>query len=399
MIQKPIESITKADIESLVSNQVRESRTLDYKQELSAQTDGQRKEFLADVSSFANAAGGDILFGVTEKRDEKGQPTGLPETVCGIAMPNSDAEIRRLESIILNGIEPRVPGIRMRVFDGFPKGSVLLLRTPKSWTSPHMVTAHEEFRFFTRNNTGKHRMDVSEVRIAFDLSQSAAAKIRRFREDRLSKVISGETSVPLDGSGRIVLHIFPFAALDMASNLDISRIDNQPNLTPMNPYNSWGAQYNLDGVMIRSGSLVTFAYVQVFRNGAIEAVDTSMPVKHSGSNQISAIILEREIIHALTRYLEFEKQQHFEPPFIVMLNLVGVKDAILIPGENFFRYRTTGNPIDRDVLTLPEVIIDDMNQSISKLLKPTFDALWQSAGWDCSKNYDDKGEWTGDKRQ
>jgi hypothetical protein len=59
MIQKPFNQISKADIESLVSAKVSESRKLDYKQQLPDNDTEKKREFLYDVSSFVNAAGGD----------------------------------------------------------------------------------------------------------------------------------------------------------------------------------------------------------------------------------------------------------------------------------------------------------------------------------------------------
>ncbi len=61
MINKSFDLIEKADIEALVANEVREGRTLDYKENLPGNSDGDKTEFLADVSSFANASGGYIL--------------------------------------------------------------------------------------------------------------------------------------------------------------------------------------------------------------------------------------------------------------------------------------------------------------------------------------------------
>ena len=78
MIPKRFEDITKADIDALVANAVAEGRTIEYKRELPGNSDEDKREFLADVSSFANGAGGDIIYGVEE---DKGVPTaasGLP---------------------------------------------------------------------------------------------------------------------------------------------------------------------------------------------------------------------------------------------------------------------------------------------------------------------------------
>ena len=45
-----------------------------YKQKFPTNSDVDRKEFLADISSFANASGGDLVFGITE---ENGSPKAL----------------------------------------------------------------------------------------------------------------------------------------------------------------------------------------------------------------------------------------------------------------------------------------------------------------------------------
>jgi schlafen family protein len=70
MIDKPIGEISVEDVEGLRINGVPESRTLEYKRELPGGTDSDRKEFLADVSSFANAVGGDLVYGVKRAKTE-----------------------------------------------------------------------------------------------------------------------------------------------------------------------------------------------------------------------------------------------------------------------------------------------------------------------------------------
>jgi len=39
---------------------------LDYKRDVPGESDQDKKEFLADISSFANATGGDLIYGVDE---------------------------------------------------------------------------------------------------------------------------------------------------------------------------------------------------------------------------------------------------------------------------------------------------------------------------------------------
>ena len=60
MRSTPLETVTSADIDALVTNGRSESTQLDYKLTLPRGTDDDKKEFLADVSAFANTLGGDI---------------------------------------------------------------------------------------------------------------------------------------------------------------------------------------------------------------------------------------------------------------------------------------------------------------------------------------------------
>jgi len=57
-------------------------------------------------------------------------------------------------------------------------------------------------------------MDVAELRIAFNLSETIAERIRRFNIDRASKILSGETAVPLYDNAKIALHLVPFISFN-----------------------------------------------------------------------------------------------------------------------------------------------------------------------------------------
>lgn len=94
---KPLEAVNENDLQALIDNQVREGKTIDYKESLPGNTDSDKKEFLADVSSFANAAGGHLLLGIKEE-------AGLPVEISGLQGINADAEILRLENTIRSGL-------------------------------------------------------------------------------------------------------------------------------------------------------------------------------------------------------------------------------------------------------------------------------------------------------
>jgi predicted HTH transcriptional regulator len=386
MINKAIKAIGKEDIQALVENAVSESRTLEYKEQLPGKTDSDKYEFLKDVSSFANASGGDILYGIREKR-EHGKPTGIPEAIEGLNI-NADAEILRLENILRDGLAPRLSNVQIVPFTGFKNGPVILIRVGKSGLSPHMI-AKRESRFFSRNNAGTYSLDVVEIRSAFALSESLPDKIRRFRDDRVAKIIADETPVKLSASSRVVLHVLPIAALDPGTQIDTGLLTGriEPGLNcRINDY-----RHNFDGYLMFHHSpieVLSEGYVQVFRNGAIEAVDSSIIRPNIDDKLISGNYLEGKVSTALDNYLKLEEELELQPPLFVMLTLLGVSGCKMYTGGI-----NDETPIDRDSLFLPDIIVEAYGSRAVNLLQPAFDALWQACGFERSLSYDKAGNW------
>ena len=65
---KPLDAINASDLQTLVDNQIPESKAFEYKEVLPAKSGSDGKEFLADVSSFANAARGDLILASAQRR-------------------------------------------------------------------------------------------------------------------------------------------------------------------------------------------------------------------------------------------------------------------------------------------------------------------------------------------
>lgn len=263
MIQKPFNKVLKKDIESLIENKVSESRTIEYKEGLAASSDSDKKEFLADVSSFANSSGGDLLFGVREEN-------GFPVEAVGLHEFHPDDDVLRLENIIREGIQPRIIGIQTKTIDRFPKGPILLIRIPESWEGPHMVCFQRSSRFFKRNSRGKYPMDIGEIRSAFVLSEALPERIRRFRDDRLAVVAAGETPLHLAEGPTMVLHIIPRAAFSTAFRLSAQELGKQGGeLHPLQGgYNR--SRFNLDGFLTMDGDTEPFrGYCQAFGTGQL----------------------------------------------------------------------------------------------------------------------------------
>ena len=224
MILKKLDDIQQTDLDALVANGVAEGRTIDYKRDLPGNADSDKKEFLADVSSFANTSGGDLLFGVDE---QQGLPVGLP----GLTVSDFDQEVRRLDSIINDGLDPRIR-FAIRTIKRDPKLPVLIIRVDRSWIGPHRVVFKGHDKFYARNSAGKYSMDVSELRSAFTLSGSVIERVRQFRADRIAKIEGSQAPVLLPAGSKTILHLIPIDSFAGPVQYDVIKFSNQPTRVP-----------------------------------------------------------------------------------------------------------------------------------------------------------------------
>ena len=90
---KVFSELNEEDLKSLIDDQVSEGKFIEYKQALPGTSDSDKKEFLADISSFSNTTGGYIFFGISEEN-------GFPREVLGLKGIDQDAQILRLENLL-----------------------------------------------------------------------------------------------------------------------------------------------------------------------------------------------------------------------------------------------------------------------------------------------------------
>lgn len=382
ILKKSIDSITEDDLTDLISNEVREGKTIDYKEQLIGNSDSDKKEFLYDVTSFSNAGGGCLLFGIKENE-------GVPTEICGIEDVDTDEEILKLENLIRDGVKPRIPGIEFSVITCRTNNYVIILRIPRSWVQPHMVVFKNSSKFYSRNSAGKYQLDVGELRSAFALSESITDRIRNFRRERLSAIISDETPTPLHAGAKLVLHIIPLGAFELNSSLDVSLL-NQGFPRSLGTQNgSFYDRLNFDGRLIyQNTGTFAFTYLQAFKNGIIESVRSEA----GNFKNISYFFQEREVILSLQNNFEYLNKNGVSPPVLIFLSLLGIRGYEL--EHPSIRY-VLSQHIDRDTLLIPEILIEDFECDLPALMKPAFDAIWNAGNYDSSKSYDSQGKWIG----
>ena len=402
MIQRNFEDITKIDIDFLVENRIGEFKTLEYKKKLPGSSDSNKKEFLADISSFANASGGDLIYGIKEATDANGKKTGEPDAVVSLQGITVDEAKLQIENLIRTGIAPRitvhVTGISGYGTDG--KGFVILVRIPQSFASPHMVTFKNSSRFYCRNSAGKYQLDVQEIRNAFLATDSQAERIRSFQQNRLAKIIADETPLRLSMPHRLVLHILPLNSFLNQKRLDFSADPKlRINFKPI-AVSGWDSRYNLDGFLNYRDDRETKlcdSYCQIFFDGTIESVYADILRAKGGKTPqngdttfIASVAYEKYTIEAIKSYFNGYKSLGIEAPAVISMTLLGCKGAYMWTDISIgLDYQ----PIDRDVAILPEVQVGSFDEEVPTAMKPIFDAVWNACGYPRSYNFTENGTW------
>lgn len=389
----PLDQIDAVRLEALRTGGIREGRQLEYKDALPGHGDDDKREFLSDVSSFANAAGGDLIFGIRERRDTDGRPTGEIDTVVGLPGLNVDAERLRLDAIVRDGIAPRMPPISFHEITRDPAPPCLLLRIPRSWAGLHMVTYKNLSRFYSRTSAGKYQLDVHEIRAGFVSAETAFDRLRRFRVERVARALALETPVPVVAGPKLILHVLPVDAVDEAWARVLAMRENQiPNAFPLIGGAPATWRFNLDGFVLHTlkDDLSRQCYTQLFRDGGIEAFSGGALAFDARRGGFYPRGIEEAVIGAVDRYQRFLETAGTIPPLLVGLTLSGVKGWKILRGPDSFGDLDV--VIDRDVVSPPEALASDPATPADVVLRPLFDFVWNGGGWPGSPNYRD-GRW------
>jgi Putative DNA-binding domain len=147
----------KSHLEALHSANIKESLTLEYKASpaVNKRDDKMKLEMARDVSAFANADGGQIVYGMTEHDHE---PAGLDGGVDGNIYP----EIW-FEQVLQQHIRPPIPGLRIRHVPLKKPMVAVVIDVPATKTDPHQVS---DGRYYRRHNFNRLHMEHYEVRDA-----------------------------------------------------------------------------------------------------------------------------------------------------------------------------------------------------------------------------------------
>lgn len=381
----PISALSIADVRALRDDGVGESRTLDYKLTLPGTGDEEKKEFLADVSAFANTAGGVLLFGVATGR-EGGRDTGIPVEIKGIGDVNADAETLRLNQILRDGLSPRLSPVEMRVVPGDDQSpSVLAVAVPRSMNGPHAVWFKKSGKFFRRSAADKYQADVEEIRRMFLEASEWTREAEDFHRQRTNELLGADFGVHPCHAGMVMAHVLPLGRL--RERLDLRPFEDKLIKASLSVGvgANWSPRFNYDGFIVPSPRLGVDceAYVQWFRNGGVEVYSAQfLRIDHQ----------EERASFKAARFTHWLKQEfpkfiscmrdvvEVDPPYAIFVSLLSMAN-LRAEGWGHAEHAMDAGTFDRVLLDLPSFVVQERTDDAQRFLQEMLDVMWQAAGF------------------
>jgi hypothetical protein len=388
--RRRLEEVDADAINELVSLGHREDANIDYKEKFyDLANSNSRVELFKDVAAFANEEGGDLVFGVAEEGG------AAKKIVGGIEFPDVDKFERQVRDLLAGGLNPRLtPGIKLKHIDVGDKGHVLVLRTPRSASAPHMVK--EKSSFPLRRGSKVDYMDTREVREAFLLSERWAERFANFRAARLAPLVGKPfRHKPAHGANMLVVHVSAFGDGRGFSKIDLQAIKgSNDTFNAVKEERQRDRRFNADGFCV----IGHYSYTQFFRDGSLEVVvaNAALTRAERGGNLLALELVEDYVRQIVNKYMPLVVSAGASYPFSLVCTLLGVRAV-----EAFFMGRRSGiqpaelRPFDVEEVSLPDVLFesDEDLQASDVRLKPVFDALCQCVGVERSLSYDAAGNW------
>lgn len=369
MINKPIETITAGDLDALVVNSVAEGRLFEIKRQLPGRSNPERKEFAADVTAFANAQGGDIVYGIDEDR-------GVAAAVVGVAADNRDEELRRLESVLLNCVDPRIPGLAWHWVEREGADPVLVLRIPASSIAPHSVAISDTVRFHRRHNNRRSEMDVQELREAFTATEALPTRLRALHLDAVDMIARGDLPTGLGSEPKAILSLIPATYFRETREIDV----NPGNaLMPVRPQGRVDTIEMVEGVLVDSlpaNDEGIRALAITYRGGRIDTAWTIGRLFNELRRDEVRLVwpskFDPGLIDGALSGVGRLAPHGVTGPWTVHVTLLDIKDYALVLDDQH-----VSAPAWRDRVMLPSLRADRLNEAA---LLPLQRAFWLAFG-------------------
>ncbi len=188
---KPIDKITFDDVKNLVDSGQIEAETLEFKAEFPKADEGGKSDIAKDLTAFANAQGGDIIYGVKENRSGEGDK-GKGYEICGVEKNQIDGFLQRLGHIAKDRCSPPLKSYEISPpidIPGSPDRKLLVVRVWLSLAGPH--SSERTLPVYVRGINSNDPINISQLREIMDFQTTLADRAAAWRAARIEKLNRG----------------------------------------------------------------------------------------------------------------------------------------------------------------------------------------------------------------
>jgi hypothetical protein len=343
---------------------------------------------LSNETNLKGQTAGWLVFGVKDK----------PRKVVGSQYRPHRASLDSLKQEVAQHTTGRITFVEIHELQ-LPQGRVVMFEIPPA---PRGIPIAWKGHFYGRDADALGALNLQEIdQIRGQTGHQAGfiqtvEQVRRFRMERVNQILAGETPTRLQSRPKAILHIVPLESVSAATKIDFSAASALAGglLCPLGTA-VCGSRVNLEGLLTFTGmglpNSISGGYLQLYRNGIIETVDantlTEGPTHPQAGQIIPSTLFERSLIDQIPKYMLALQKLGANPPFVIMLTLLGVKGFCMPVSAGRF---TRG--FDRDEILIDEIILEK-SECRPVEIKPMLDAVWNGVGVVRSPSFDSEGNY------
>jgi hypothetical protein len=384
-----LRDIAEADVRQIIDAQLEEHLQLEYKSALYENNERGHKEFLQDICMFANAGGGILLIGISEQRDDSGQPTGLPDPAAqlGIDIPNPEGVLQGYDARVVASIDERLP------LESYPipvanadNRYVIAMRVPNSLSKPHRVHYQGRTYFPSRRERHRYEMDVREIK------EMVMRTASRLEESERTLKAALQNLVRQYGFHDLVIGSLPVFQQNFMLDIRAPEVLEAVSRFHLGNGNRVQPEFTFDGLrrQIRGEQ---HSFVQIRRDGLI-ATNVQLPITMNGNlyqfRPTAIDIFLRSFVQCSSQVYSTAS---INGPFLLSIclrtvgNTQSLYPAVVPPGED-----ENGGQIGQGIFDFPVVEADNLVE-IDRAIRPLCDQAHQMFGRRSSPNFNRDGVW------
>lgn len=318
---------------------LQEGAQIDYKEALSGSGKHEGyKEFLKDISAFANAHGGLLIIGV--KEPEEG--LSINDQIIGI---KDGADLAKdLERLAATSLDPRIPGFLIKSVPASDNSDVIVVYIPPSMNKPHMVCYRKHRSFYVRHSKSSVPMTTHEIRDTVLSSATFEGHARLYADtqqiDALEYLIKNNPGFLLQAVPIINL-TGKWEVLEEPIT-SIIRGENRSNCNKYDQYDlasSIRPTPTIYGVVGRESRQDNYWQTDVHRNGYIQAVYMDIQRPPNNTDNFALNDGYSELFQAFSDFCdELWKATQTDLPYLLRCMYFNASSTVFLTHDTFNRF-------------------------------------------------------------